>query len=269
MILNPDDSVLPEKVSNTVDWKTILYFKGKYNLITKEKVEGTVGYSFYQNLHTNLNDYNVSQHLLELKGSYALSPLLNFKGLYSYEYVFVGEERYNYASNVSPSLIISEGKGLSTVLEYRFRHTRLQDSVLFENNSDRTGINHLIGLTQNIPVSANILGRIGYFHDEESTRRDYWNYRGNKGSAGVRCSLPGNTLVDLSTEYYDKNYEGINSSSGEDRHDKAVTGTISATKLLSKDYSVTASYLHTRNDSNTAAYDYKRGITSVFLNVRF
>lgn len=273
VILNPDDNPLPQGVSRRADWKAILYLRGKYNLITKEKLESSIGYSLYQNVHSNLSDFNITQHLLELRGAYGISPLLNLKGVYSFEYIFVGGERYDYAQSVSPSLIILEGRGFSTIVEYRYRNARFQDSPLFENNSDRTGSNHLIGITQNIPLQAYILAKVGYSHDEESTRQDYWNYRGNKGSAGLKVNLPRkileNALVELNGEYYNKSYEGINLSSGKERNDKAITGTISATKLLSQSYSITMSYLYSSNDSNIEAYNYKRAITSIFLNVRF
>jgi tetratricopeptide (TPR) repeat protein len=273
VILNPDNTAMPTGVSRRSDWKAIVYLKGKYNLITNDNAESSISYSLYQSLHSNLNDYNITQNLVELKGSYKISPLLTLKGAYAYEFVLVGEAQYDYANSISPSLIISEGNGFSTVIDYRFKYARYQDDVLFENNSDRTGTNNLFGITQNIPIQANLLARVSYSHDEEHTRRDYWNCRGNKGSAGLRFNIPpkilANTLIDLTGEYYSKNYEGISPSAGNERDDQAYTGTISATKQLSQNYSLTLSHLFTSNDSNIDSYNYKRSITSAFYNVRF
>ncbi|MBI5195765.1 MAG: tetratricopeptide repeat protein [Nitrospirae bacterium] len=273
VILNPDDSSVPGGISRRADWKAIVYLRGKYNLITRDKAESSVGYSLYQSLHSSLNEYDITQHLLELKGSYNISPLLTLKGGYAYEYVLVGGDRYDYANSISPSLVISEGGGYTTVIDYRYRDARYQDAVLFASNSDRTGTNNLFGITQNIPIQANLLARVSYSHDEERTRLNYWNYRGNKGSAGLRFNIPGkileNTLMELTGEYYSKYYEGKNPTLGIDREDNTYTGSVSATKQLLQNYSLTLSYLYTSNDSNTESYNYKRQITSAFLNLRF
>ena len=273
VISNPDNSAMPNGISRRSDWKAIVYLRGKYNLITKENYEGSIGYSLYQSLHSNLNDYNITQNLVELKGSYKISPLLTLKGAYAYEYVLVGEAQYDYANSISPSLVISEGSGFTTVIDYRLKYTRYQDDVLFENNSDRTGTNNLFGITQNIPIQANLIARVSYSHDEEHTRQDYWNYRGNKGSAGLRFNIPpkilSTALVDLTGEYYSKNYEGVSPSAGNERDDQAYTGAISVTKQLSQNYSLTLSHLFTSNDSNIDSYNYKRSMTSTFFNMRF
>lgn len=269
VVLNPDNSPLPQGISRKSDWRTIVYLKGRYNIITKEKLEGFISYSLYQSLHMKLSDFNVTQNLLELKGAYTISPTLNLKGIYSFEYVHVGWEKYDYAHSLSPSLIISEGKGFSTIIEYKYRKNHFMDSDLFVSNSERTGSNNLIGITQNIPIGTFLSASIGYSHDEDSTRKDYWDYQGDKGTAGLRWSLPKNILLDLAGEYYKKDYKGINPLSSEKREDKAFTTTILATKALSERYSITAGQLYTRNKSNIGAYDYKRGITSLFLNTRF
>jgi hypothetical protein len=269
VILNSSDNPLPEGISGKSDWRAIIYLKGRYNFITGERAEGSVGYSLYQSLHAKLTDFNITEHLLELKAGYRILPMLNLRGMYSFEYVSVGGDPYDYVHSISPSLIVSEGRGFSTVVEYRYRKSHFMDTELFEDNSDRTGSNNLVGITQNIPIGEFIVFRVGYSHDVDSTKEDSWAYRGDKGMAGLQLNFPNNISIDLNGEYYNKDYKGISPIEGKEREDKVSTASISVTKLLSDSYSITIGKLYTRNKSNIEAYDYKRAITSLFFSARF
>lgn len=269
VVLDTEGSPLPPGISQKSDWRAVLYLKGRYNILTRERAEGSVGYSFYQSLHTELSDFNITQHLLELRLAYSISPSLNLRGAYSFEYVYVGGDEYDYAHSISPSLIISEGKGFSTIIEYRYRDIHFEDSDLFVNNSDRTGFNNLMGITQNIPLGSSILARVGYSHDEDSTRKDYWDYKGDKGFIGIKFNIPHKIILDLYGEYYSKDYDGINPISGSKREDIIRSCSASATKALGDRYSITIGQAYIDNDSNIDAYTYKRAITSIFFNVRF
>jgi hypothetical protein len=57
--------------------------------------------------------------------------------------------------------------------------------------------------------------------------------------------------------------------SGDKRRDRAYTGSVSMTRLLSERYSITIGQLYTKNNSNIAAFEYSRAVTSVFMNARF
>lgn len=269
VILNPTDSPLPEGISGESDWKAVLQLNGRYNITSGGKGEASIGYTLYQSLHEKLSDYNITQHLIELKAGYSLSSAINLNVSYTFEHINVGGRGYDDAHSITPSIIISEGGNFYTAIEYRYRDSHFKDSVFFEGNSERTGTNNMIGITQNIPLSAIVTARAGYAHDEDSTRKDYWDYRGEKALAGLRFSIFGNVLTNLYGEYYNKKYKGTDPSSGERREDKTYTATISATKPLSERYGITVGQLYMRNKSNITSYDYSRAITSVFLTARF
>lgn len=269
VVLSPTGSPLPEGISGKSDWRAVLSMQGRYNVTAGEKLEGSAGYNLYQSLHTRLSDFNVSQHVFDLTATYIISPLLRLKGTYAFEYVFVGGNGYDSSHSLSPALIITEGKGFFTKTEYRYRKDNYINSDLFFDNSDRTGSNNLFGITQNIPIYPSLTARAGYFHDEDSTRKDFWDYSGDKLKAGLSLILPSKILLDLEGEYYDVRYKGISPLSGDRRKDRTYTVTAAATKSLSERYSVTVGQLYTRNNSNIAAFEYKRAITSLFLNARF
>jgi hypothetical protein len=268
VILNPTDSPLPSNISNKSDWRGIIYLNSKFNLFMNERAEASIGYNFYQSLHTELTDYNLMQHQAELKTRLAVSDSLSLGAAYSFEYLYLGGDDYDYAHTLSPSLTISEGKGFSTIIEYRYRDAHFMDAPLFLDNSERTGSNNLIGVTQNIPIGSRITARIGYSYDVDSTKRDYWDYTGNKGFAGIRINLPYDFMIDLYSEYYRKGYEGSNPISGLSRRDilRAYSGSIS--KAITDSFIITIGQTYIDNNSNIDVYTYNRSITSLFLTVR-
>lgn len=265
-----DDIPLPESVSHKSDWRAIFYLKGIYTIFSSKAFESSAGYSLYQSLHSRLSDFDLTQHLFELKGVYTLAPSVKLNGAYSFEYIYLGGDDYDYAHAFSPSLTLTEGKGISTVIDYRYRYSHFMDSDLFTTNSARTGSNNLIGITQNFPIGNSIAAKVGYSHDEDSTKKDYWDYSGDKVFLGLRFSMPYRSFLDLYGDYYKRDYDGADPAiSDANRNDTSRTYSASLTKAFGDRYSLTLAQLYTRNRSNIEAYDYNRAITSLFLNVRF
>lgn len=265
----PDDLPLPFGVSDKSDWRAVVYLKGRYTLINDKDAEVSAGYSLYQSLHSNLSDFNVTQHLLELKGSYAVNPSLKLAGTYAFEYVYLGGDGYDYAHSISPSLTLSAGKGCSTVLEYRYQYTHFMDTELFTTNSFRTGSNNMIGITQHIPLRTSIAAKVGYAHDINAADKEYWDYNGDKFFAGLNFTLPYRLFLNLYGEHYSRDFDGTDPAFDSSRKDRNYTVSASLTKAYSNQISITLAQLYTKNNSNIDHYDYNRSITSLFLNVRF
>ncbi|MCL4477155.1 MAG: tetratricopeptide repeat protein [Nitrospirae bacterium] len=269
VVLNGAEGALPQGISRKSDWRAVLYLKGRYDFVKTDQAEASVAYSLYQSLHAKLTDFNVSSHLLDLRATHALSPQLSLRGIGAFEYSFIGGNNFASAYSLSPALIVSEGNGYSTVIEYKYKKSHFMNSDLFFNNAERTGSNNLVAITQNISLPPSVLARVSYSHDVDSTRQEFWSYRGDKVLAAIQFSLPRSIYLDLHGDYYHKNYKGAFQLPGDNRKDNVYTASVSATKLLSQRYSVTVGQLYTRNKSNTAVFDYKRAITSLFLNARF
>ena len=269
VILNASEGALPQGISRKADWRAVLYMKGRYDFVKTERTEASIAYSFYQSLHAKLTDFNVSDHLLDMRATYALSPQVSLRGIVAFEYTFMGGNDYDSAYSLSPAVIVSEGNGYSTVVEYIYKKSHFINSDLFFNNSDRSGPNNLVAVTQDIPLSPFLFAKVGYAHDVDSTGKDYWSYRGDKLLAVLQLALPKSIYLELSGQYYNKNYKGPYQIPGDDRKDRTYTAAVSASKILSQRFSITVGQLYERNKSNTAVFDYKRGITSLFVNARF
>jgi hypothetical protein len=269
VVLNPSGNPLPQGISKKSDWSAVFVVNGRYHLIKEEKTEASVGFNFYQNVHATLADFNITQPVLDVTAAYAILPWLQLRGLFNFEYVWVGGNRYGYDYMAAPSVVITEAKGFSTVIEYRYRRYTFIDSELFFDNSQRSGPDNYIGITQNISLNPSVQARLTYSHDSDSTRDSFWHYRGDKGVLGLSFALPEKIFLNLDAEYYVQRYEGKDPETGANRKDKIFTGAISATKVLSDVFSVTLAQLYTRDNSNLAAFDYKRAVTSLFVNARF
>ncbi|KAF0221784.1 MAG: hypothetical protein FD174_115 [Geobacteraceae bacterium] len=269
VVLNADGTPLPQGISRKSDWRGIINLRGNYSIAKNDQGEATVGYSLYQSLHTRLDDFNITQNLVDVTGRYDLSPLFSVKAAYTFEYLLLGGDTYDYAHSAGPSFLISEGEGFSTVIDYRFRDISFRNTPLFTDNTDRTGTNHQVGITQNLSLATSAAARVGYYHDEDRTRREFWDYSGDKGLAGLTFVLPLKLVGDLYGEIYNKRYRGTDPSSGVKRDDTTYTGAVSASKFFAERYSLTLGFLYTRNRSNSAPFDYSRNITSLFFNARF
>ena len=268
VILTADTTPLPEGISGKSDWRGIIELNGRYSFITGQSGGASIGYSLYQSIHARLNDFDISYHLLDLTASYAVKPYLSLNGSYSFEYVFVGSDSYDYAHSVYPSLIITEGKGFSTIIGYRYKNKNFIDSDTYQTNSDKDGSNHLAGITQNISYSI-IHSRLGYAYDKEITKKDYWDYDGHKGFIDFRFKLPYRFSLDLYGEYNYREYSGINPLSNIKRKDGVYTYSASITKAITDSFGITVGQTYIDNGSNISYYNYKRAITSLFLNARF
>ncbi|MHB8880472.1 MAG: tetratricopeptide repeat protein [Thermodesulfovibrionales bacterium] len=269
VIVNPSGSPLPEGITRKSDWKALIALNGRFDILNREKTEVSAGYSLYGSLHSKLRDYDIFQQVADLSVTHKLLPPLTFTGAYKFEYVLVGGEEYDNSHTLSPALTLSYGRGFQSELYYNFRYTEFKESELFEGNSDRSGQNHLFGVTQTIPIGGTIKGEVGYAFDRDLARDDAWRYYGNKGFASLTIDLPHSILVGLYGEYYRKRYDGINPASDVARRDEAWTYSASATRFISETAGVTLAETYIHNNSNIDTYRYDRSLTTVVVHVRF
>ncbi|MBE9537015.1 MAG: tetratricopeptide repeat protein [Proteobacteria bacterium] len=269
VILISDGAPFPGGVSRKSDWRGLFCFSGAYSFLRKDKFRSSVGYSLYQSIHKDLSEYNVNVQNATFVGSYAIRNGVTLKGLYSFGLTYIGGDQYSYTHKISPSIEISEGNGFDTTIFYRLGDTNFQDSNRFSNNSDRTGSTHVGGIIWKIPIASDISGEAGYSYEAASARKQYWEYKGDRGFLDLLFKLPRDVAAKIHSEYLRKDYKGSNPFSGGEREDRALTLSLSLTKRLSTRMDVSFSQAFVDNDSNVKEYDYKRSISSLSLKGRF
>lgn len=269
VILGPDNAPLPGGISRKSDWLAVLYLKGQYDFLLSEGFRSGVSYSIYQNLHSRLSDFNITQQVAGLNSSYELSRAVTLTGSYAFEYVLVGGDTYDHMHTLTPALVFNYGKGFTTTIDYGYSNFHFSDSGLFPDNSDRTGFNHRVGVSEFMPVADFLDVRAGYAFDKEKTRKDFWAYSGNKVFAALTFKPCRGLTADMYGEYYNKDYDGISPVSGTRRSDNVHTYSLTLTKRLSDAVSLAIGQAYIRNQSNIPVFDYKRAITSAFITARF
>lgn len=269
VIVNGNGLLLPAGISHKSDWSGILGFRGNYTFIRNDTFELKGGYSLYQSLHTRLDNFDITQNLFELRGSYFLSPKVKLMATYGYEYLLLGGHQYDDAHNLAPSLVFDLGQWGSTNIGYRYSSTSFKNSGLFEKNSDRSGHNHLGEIIHILPLGKYVSVWASYAHDGNSARIDIWDYQGDKVLAGVRAALPFEMTGDMYGEYYHRDYGGVDPTYGISRDDAQYSLSVALTKKITNYISLVLSELYTRNHSNIRTFDYERSLTGLFMNVRF
>jgi hypothetical protein len=267
--LTPDGVPLAVSSAGQKDWSTVLQGRGRYTILEKPGGELSAGAGVYKSLHTDLGEYNVGQYAVDLRGSLEIAGPVSLKGSYVIEYVDLGQTSYSSSNALTPSVLVREGEGMSTALEYRWRRTNFMDAPLFPTNSERTGTNHALAVTQNARLGRFVALKAGFALDRDLTRTDVWDYSGRKLLIDAKADLPGGFGLGLGWEWYRRTYGGVDPSEGVARKDTAKTWTAVATARLKDPFTLAAAYSWVDSWSNIPSYKFTRGITTLSLNARF
>jgi hypothetical protein len=267
VIVEPDDVTLPESISRKSDWRGFLYLQGKYSPVRTETLDIGLTYAFYQSIHRELYDFNVHQHLPGVVFSYGISEHVSARFQYTFEYTNVGSEDYLFSHTLGPSVLVAEGRGFFTMLQYAFQTKDFKDTPLFLTNSERDGSNNLIGVTQYIPISSIGTIFLNYTYDHDSADNDYWSYDGNAGELGCSLHFGRGWLLDLSGQYYHKRYRDDYPGADEERKDRMRTFTTTLSKAIDPKFDISAGWLYEKNSSNLDEFDYTREIMTIMLRV--
>lgn len=271
VILSPDGNLLPSDISRKSDWREVVDITTGYNIISNEKFQWTVGYGVYQSFQNKLSDFNVTSQKFDTTGLATVTPYLKVGLKYYFEYVLMGGDQFNQANNVAPAMVVSPFKKFPTVIEYRYKDSDYKDADHFAGNEERSGNNKMVGLTQHLPVLPNLKTYLNIAQDEDNNKQDFLSYRGRKIKAEVHYDLPKEILMTVKGEYYKRDYRGVDPEIGKKRKDELYAFDVVLSRKLFKKLGLTLNlgYFYSKNSSNSDAYDYKRSITSLFLNRGF
>lgn len=257
------DNIAVER-DEKADIRGVFYGKAEWTPINST----TLGYSFYQSIQANLSDFNTQDHELSVKVKFGLSKKASLQGKYSFDYTYIGGDRYSRIHLLSPSIFIEWKKGFSTKLFYEYRAKTFWDTEVSSDSLNRKADNNLIGIKQDITLGKNISFDVLYSYDRNSAKADYWTYNGNQIAGSLNYTDP-KWRLDLKADYYDKLYKGLYPTLLVKRHDRTETYTVSVTRSLTQKLLLNLTQVFIRNSSNIGLYDYDRSITSLFLIAMF
>ena len=269
VVLSPPGAVLPQGISRKSDYRTVALIDGRYRFLSGPKGELSAGYGFYRSWHRELSAFDVLRHALDLRGGIPVTSIVSVEAAYTFEYVDVSSELFNYAHGVAAGVTVREGRSHSTSLRYQFRHSAFGAADLFPSNPDRDGDSHIVGVLQRASFGKNVTASAGYAHDEDRAKRPWWDATGDKGFVAVGASLPHRTGLGLYGEYFRKRYAAVDPQFTILRVDRTATLSATAAISFSDHWGFSVGYAYMKNDSSVPELEYTRSITSATLTARF
>lgn len=267
--LAADGTQLPVGTDRKGDWRGVFNLGLNGVAFRDSGQELTGSYSLYQTLHLRLNDFNLTQNLIDITYKRRLSPLIAVKLSGGFESILLGGKQYVNDYSITPGLFATIREGMVTGVEYRFRDSYFKDSDTYPTNTDRNGITHSVILNHRQPLSEILNLRLGYTFEREITKVTAWSSFYHLGTAGLAVSLPHSLLLDVSVDAAARKYDEILAGATEIRSDSTITGGASLTWQLSELFGTSIGYHYTSNASNISGYEYTRGITSIMFQGRY
>lgn len=268
-IMNAQGTPIPDDIGKKDDSRFVLNLSGSYLPFKWAQGDLTLNYAFFQSQHADLDDFNLTQNLAEIALRHKIAKQVTLRYSTVFHHMLLGSKLFDYAVMTGPSLIIAEGAGRSTVIDLRYRSSEYENVSIFKSNSLRSGSNYSGAISQSLAFSPEILLRVGYAGDVDSTRSPLWDGVGHKVSLQGSFILPRDSLLDIYGEYYRKDYDGIYSSIGGTRTDQAWSAVVTATTYFEDWFGISLRALYSRNISNVAAFNISRVIPSILFDVRF
>ena len=295
-ILNPpnDPNLLIRALRrrNTTAPGFIGSLRADYSFLQKGPFEATATYSFLQTLHgEGFDEFDVQDHLVGVSGFYrGVIANLPFQlgAQYTYDYLFLNSD--GFLSRHTPTFsatvlgpnfrlpLVGAVGNLTTGL-YRYQ---VQTFFREVGNRDarfrgdlRDGYNNTFGIIHAFRlINDQLILRIGYQYDNESTDGAAFSYRGDRLLTGAQIQLPwGKMSLRYDYDVHWRDYKNnqttvIFTDRGGNltaRDDTQHTHLVQLTKPLPYNLSLTAQYQGIRNRSEIPLYDYTKNSWTMIL----
>ncbi len=267
--LSADGAQLPVGTERKSDWRGVLSLGLTGSALRDSSQELTGSYSLYQTLHLHLTEFDMTQNVIDVTYKRKLTPLLSAKISGGFESILLGGKQFVNDFSITPGLLATFREGMVTGLEYRFRDSFFANSDLFPTNRDRDGVTHSIILSHRQVLSEKLTIRAGYTFDHDSSKVSVWSANSHLVTAGLAVSLPYLLLLDVSVDASTKKYDAILAGETAVRTDNTIIGAASLVWQATEHLGAALGYHYTNNNSNVAAYEYNRGITSIMFQGRY
>jgi tetratricopeptide (TPR) repeat protein len=272
VILVPTTNVFALRDKKRKSWINLFFLRGEYFFFRRPNLDLSASYGFYQTITYSLRDMDVQDHILSLdfsrRGSIGPMPF-DFRINYTYDYLLLDYHYFLQRHTVRPSFILMESKTNLSLIQYAFQIKEFREKPLFPDDN-RDAKNQEIGFIHFLRFKdAKHYIKAGYFYDREYAEGDNWDYSGNKFVAGFQYTFPKDIRLNVDYEYKQVRYKNINIYFDERRRDIDRAVSASLLKDIGKGFSVSLEYLHRRNSSNIALYDYKKNLYSAGVSWRW
>lgn len=271
--LTPNDSIIqsslcsPNGVGCGADSRFTIDLNGTYSLWRGEDAELTLGYEFFQSLHFNLTQFNLTDNgpSLQLVGT---TSLFDYGMVGRYDYYLLDGSNFLQEAAAFPWIGIPEGDLGRTEVFFRLRRRDFLDPSYVV----RDGFNYAPGFRQYFYLRSpdNFLF-VGYRFDAEvplagPDNPDQYAYDGHEMSAGFGCVLPADIHGYVAYSYHREHYTKAASNG---RRDEDHLPTVLVSRRMNEYLTLSGAFFGDFNKSNNPTYNYDREVGSVALEVRY
>jgi len=258
VMLEPDEPLSTGAASDESDSAFEAFFSGSYNFINGENLVVGAGYSHYQTLHQDLNEYDLTGSMGNLYAEYRFQPF-TFALRYLPSFFWVDFEKYLERHQFRPELTWQVNDVFST----KFSYTYSVYDYFKELDENRDGNVNEFGVDAyyNILSKSYLFGGLGY--EKNSADADE-SYGGFNMKAGVSLELPWALNLLMTTKYYSRDYDDEDIQYKVKREDTKYFAGISLSRRIYQDWlKIQAEFDYTKNDSNLKDYEYDRKVTGL------
>ena len=268
--------------------------------------ELTGTYSFFQTVNgENLGELNIQDHLAGLSGFYrgVIADIPYQLDLdYTYDYLFLDMTGFlaRHTPTFSTTVLLPTftlpsigAVGNLTTILYRYRKQTFfneeaaQSDIRFGSETSSTdtfrdGYNNMLSLQHSFRLfDDQLLLRMGYQYDNESTKGRAFSYQGNRLMTGGQLIIPWGKPINrwqkvtlrYSYDVHWRNYKNkqtfpfFTDRDGKlaKRHDTQQTHLVQVTQLFPKNFAITAQYQGIWNKSKIPVYDYSKNVWSLIV----
>jgi len=251
-------------VSDSDDTAFVGYFSGKYRFLTGDYLSAGIGYSHYQILYTNFDEYNLTSGIFNLYCGYEKGPL-GITLSYLPHFSWLDSEKYMRKQGGKTEVAYELTENFATKLSYSYHEI---DHVMDDN---RDGSSQSADLKAYYVFGKNggyVFAGLGY-EDRDAEHPDYI-YSVSSLQGGVSVKVPLDFTLGVTGTYRDVGYDNVDSGYEIKRQDKRYSGSLSLSRSIFYEWlGISGEFIYTRRKSNIVDFEYSRKVANLSLTVTF
>jgi tetratricopeptide (TPR) repeat protein len=291
--LQYDDNVILEPngiaISRQADGSTVFNATGRVFALRTPLWQVGGEYDFFQSLHFVLHDFDIRSNTVGLFGRLKLEPVtLRLEA--NYNNTALDNDLFSEAFTVRPGALIKQSEALLALVTVQYRSENFFHDVPPGEDPavrSRDGWNVRTGFDQFwLFNKKQSYARLSYHYDTQRGEGSDWDYNGHEVSLGVQTPLGAGITFNGYGSYYRFNYQNVNSFSccidtppgglgilnandTQVRTDNRYTVGVALSRDIGPYLTLSAGFVHTRNQSNIAFFDYRRNLVTLAISGRY
>jgi len=249
--------------------------RADYIFFRDEKIDATIGYSFFTTYNNDLTAFNVMDHLANIGATYKTSlwAMPAQAGVnYTYDALFLDQSLFVQRHTGSLIGAVAEDDINLTQLFFRIQNKNFESGS--PKPEDRDANNFMVGALHlwRFEQDRHLI-KLGFQQDWEDADGRHYSYQGQRIQAGAMYTLPWWALrVKWDFDVHFRQYKNTNlflpttRPAQLSRRDQEVNNVFRLELPLPHSLTLSGEYLVTHNRSNLQVFDYTRNVVSLILS---